>query len=471
MSAVRSEGEEYCLSQMNLRERIISLVPPAVAKRIHETPFGKRLAKGAFWTLIGSVAAKVLNLPISVYLVRLMGAGHYGELGMVSNSIELFGVFAGFGLAMTATKHIAEFRVKDPVRAGRILALSNVTAVMTGGFFSIVLFVAAPWLAAKYLAAPQLTGLLRIGAFLLFFTAVTSEQNGALYGFEAFRVSAQLQTIFGLVSIPLVVGGYFLGGLKGIVGGMLVAKIIDWLLRLLALHREAKRAAVPIVYHDCIHELPILWRFSVPAVAAGLMVAPVNWICSAMLVNQPHGYVEMGAYNAASQWYTALVFLPAILGTGLLPLLSASMGEGDAQSTRKVLSFMLRLNAVIVFPCVIVMALLSRYIMGAYGHGFTSAWPTLIAVVMTAGVYAVIAPIGDVIAASGRMWLGFLMNVGWGLVFVVATWLLVGRGSLGLASARLLAYSVHAIWTFAFAYTIIRQKSSASAAVETLIEP
>ena len=41
---------------MNLRERIISFVPPAVAKRIHETPFGKRLAKGAFWTLIGSVA-------------------------------------------------------------------------------------------------------------------------------------------------------------------------------------------------------------------------------------------------------------------------------------------------------------------------------------------------------------------------------------------------------------------------------
>src|SRR5271170_2903151 len=149
ISKFRLREQEECVSHMNLRERIIAFVPPVIAKQIHEMPMGKRLAKGAFWTLVGSVAAKVLNLPISIFLVRLMGAGHYGELGMVSSSIELFGVFAGFGLAMTATKHVAEFRVKDPVRAGRILALSNITAVLTGGLFSVVLFFAAPWLASK----------------------------------------------------------------------------------------------------------------------------------------------------------------------------------------------------------------------------------------------------------------------------------------------------------------------------------
>lgn len=444
---------------MNLKKRVTAFVPPAIARWIHEMPMGKRLAKGAFWTLVGSVAAKALNLPISVFLVRLMGAARYGELGMVSSSIDLFGVFAGFGLAMTASKHVAEFRRKDPLRAGRILALSNITALLAGLFFSTMLFVAAPVLAQRYLAAPRLAGLLRIASFLLFFTAVTSEQNGALYGFEAFQVCAQLSTIFGLVSIPLVIGGYVLGGLKGIICGMVAAKIIDWLLRRAALQREARRTGVPIVYRDCILELPILWHFSIPAVAAGLMVAPVNWICSAMLVNQPHGYEEMGAYNAAGQWYTALVFLPAILGSSLLPLLSSSMGEGDAMTSRKVLSFMLRLNAIIVLPCMLLMSILSPYIMGAYGHGFGRAWPTLIAVVMTAGVYSIIAPIGDVIAASGRMWLGFLMNAGWGVIFISATWMFVGHGSLGLAAARLLAYAVHAVWTFAFAYTIIRHKS------------
>jgi O-antigen/teichoic acid export membrane protein len=449
---------------MGLSDRMIASLPASIVSYVRALPMGERLAKGAFWSLVGAAAAKILNLPISMVLARLMGPAHYGELGIIVNSIDLFGVFAGFGLALTATKHVAEFRSKDPVRAGRILALSNLTAIVAGGLFSIVLFLSAPLLASRFLAAPQLAGLLRIGAVFLFLTSMTGEQNGALGGFEAFRLLARLQTIFGLVSVPLVVGGYFFAGLRGILWGMVAAKGIDWSLRVAALHKEARHAGVPITYHGCLKELPILWHFSIPAVAAGVLVAPVNWICSAMLVNRPSGYVQMGEYNAAGQWYGVLLFLPTVLAAALLPSLSSSMGNGDSQGSRKVLSFMLRLNAMIVLPCVIGISILSPYIMRAYGREFHQAWPTLIVVSMTAGIFAIITPVGDVIAASGRMWLGCAMNAGWGVIFISATWLLVGRGSLGLALARFLAYVIHAVWTFAFAYQLLSSRNAPSGA-------
>jgi cytochrome b len=53
------------------------------------------------------------------------------------------------------------------------------------------------------------------------------------------------------------------------------------------------------------------------------------------------------------------------------------------------------------------------------------------------------------------MWAGLAMNAGWAIVVLAATSLLVHWGALGLATARLTAYIVHAAWTAAYAARII----------------
>jgi O-antigen/teichoic acid export membrane protein len=131
------------------------------------------------------------------------------------------------------------------------------------------------------------------------------------------------------------------------------------------------------------------------------------------------------------------------------------MGEQDGRSSKSILKVMMQLNVVIVVPCAIGMSICSPWIMRMYGSGYRGAWSTLIVVVWTAAVMAILNPVGDVIAASGRMWLGLLMNAGWAVIFISAALLLVHEGSLGLASSRLIAYVVHAIWATAFAYRVI----------------
>ena len=98
--------------------------------------------------------------------------------------------------------------------------------------------------------------------------------------------------------------------------------------------------------------------------------------------------------------------------------------------------------------------------MSLYGAGFRDGWPTLVVVLLTAGLLAVQTPVGQIIAASGKMWLGFVMNMGWALVFIVSTLLLVDKGSLGLATARACSYVIHATWTFGFAIWLIRKGAS-----------
>jgi O-antigen/teichoic acid export membrane protein len=443
---------------MSLGKLIFKYLPRPIADRINAIPFARRIARGAFWVLVGAAVVRVLRVPISIILARYMGPVKYGELGIVSGSIDLFGVFAGFGLGLTATKYIAEFRTRDRIRAGRILSVSTVVAAVAGATFAIILYAAAPYLAAHTLSAPQLTLPLRIGALALFFSSMNGAQMGALYGFEAFQLSAKLQAILGLLDLPLMLGGYYLGGLNGVIWGMACSRFVGWLLNGAALRQEARRYNIHIVFSHWRHELSTLWHFSVPAALAGIMVMPVNWLCSALLVNQPYGYAEMGIYSAANQWYGTMLFIPTLLGNSLLPLLSDRMGERDGKSAGSILNTMMKLNGIIVIPVAVGLSIFSPLIMRMYGAAYGHSWSTLIAAVWTAAIMGIITPVGDVIAASGRMWLGLITNAAWAAVFLVSTLGLVHWGALGLASSRLIAYVAHAIWTVIVAQMIIRSQ-------------
>lgn len=413
-----------------------------------------RLASGVFWSMAGAIVSRGLMLVASVLVARMLGKTGYGEYGMIQSTVRMFLIFAGFGLGLTATKHVAEFRQSDPARAGRIIALSWLVAVVTGGLMALGLFIFAPWLAAHTINAPHLAGVLRIGALMLFINALNGAQTGALSGFEAFRTIAYVNLFVGLLSFPILVGGAYFGGLTGAVWGLAINFGINWLLNHLAIRKEARRYNVPLAFMHCSRELSVLWTFSLPAVLTGLMVGPVNWIGNALLVNQPNGYREMGIYSAANQWFIILLFFPGLLGRVVLPVLSERLGQNETKQSLKTMSIAVKINALLVFPLVLLASIISPFIMALYGDGFENGWPTLVVVLLTAGLLTVQRPVGQIIAASGKMWIGFAMNLGWALTFILVTLLLIDRGSLGLATARAVGYVFHATWTFGFAYLV-----------------
>ncbi len=445
--------------------RVLSGCPPRLRgywNRIYSSPLAYRYSYGAFWSLIGGIISRILGLASSVLVARMLNTEVFGELGVIQSTIGLFGAFAGFGLGTTAAKYIAEFRLKDQARAGRIMALSGLAAWGTGGMMALLLIILAPWLAENTLAAPHLVPLLRIAAILLCISSVNGAQTGALTGFEAFRKIARVNLITGISSFPLMVGGVYLGGKEGAVWGMVLSMAVSCIVSNRAIRAESRRAGVKATLRGCMSEWKVLWSFSLPATLSGVLVGPVNWVCNTMLVNRAGGYAEMGLFNAANQWFGALMFLPGILGQALLPMLSERLGQNDHVRAGKILWMSIRINSVVVFPLLLVGSFASPFIMELYGKNFEQGWPTLIVVLLTAGLFAIQTPVGEIIAASGRMWMGCAMNAGWALVFIGATAALINRGSLGLAGGRCIAYMVHAIWTFGFAYVVIKKAESST---------
>jgi len=253
-----------------------------------------------------------------------------------------------------------------------------------------------------------------------------------------------------------VVPGVLMGGLDGAILGMNAALAASAAVNQVVLHREARSRGIRIKMYRLSEEWPVLWRFSIPAFLAGLLVTPVNWACSAMLAREPGGYGELGLFNAANQWFNALLFLPGVLGQVVLPALSEQVGSGKRAGARHLLVLSLLANSIIAGSLVVVLGGLSPTIMALYGKDFAGGWPTLMVVLVTAGLVAVQNPVGHMIVASARMWVGFLMNLGWAVAAIALSQGAVRWGAYGLAWARLGAYVLHSVWVFWF---VLRQTS------------
>ncbi len=407
----------------------------------------ERFATGAFWSTIGSGAAQALMLLTSVIAARILGRERFGEYGMIMTTVGMFGVFAGFGLGTTATKFVAQWRYTDPKRAGRIIALSTLVALATATVTALSLLVLAPLIAAKALAAPQLSGLLRLGAGVLFLSAFGSAQFGVLAGFEAFPVIARINLAAGVITVILVGMGTLFWGPTGALAAQLASAAASAVLAHLAINSEVRVLGISVDYSGCLAERNVLVRFSLPAVLSGLMVTPVSWVCAAILVNQPKGYAEMALFNASLSWQRALLFLPGAVGAIALPLLAQLHGANERSQYRRALQYSLLLNAAAGLTALAVIVLMSGPIMRIYGASFEAGTAVLVLLSVSGVLIAVGNVIGNAISSSGNMWFGFGFNALWGVAYIgLAAVLVPGHGALGLASANLIAYIMHSGW-------------------------
>lgn len=437
---------------MSVKTAVMSVSPywlRQYAERIEASPLGHRLANGVFWSLAGAVISRGLTLVSSIIAARILGKEAFGELGIIQSTIGMFGIFAGFGLGMTATKYVAEFRNSDPEKTGRILTLSNVVSALSSGVMGLVLFFCASWLATHTLAAPHLSKLLRIGAGLLFLSGLNGAQTGALAGFEAFKTIAKINLYSGFASFPLIVGGVCIGGIEGAVWGLVGSIGVNWILNHFALKKEARLSGVPLSSNKWLRELPVIWHFSFPAVLGSILLAPVNWACGALLVNhQSDGYGEMGIFNAARQWQLAILFIPGILGQVVLPLLSNLSAKSEVLQYRKILKFNILLNGGIALIVVIPLVFFASHIMTVYGPGFERGPNVLRVLALSAVLVAVNNVIGQGIASKNKMWTGFVFNALWAMILLITTWMFIrlGFGAIGLAYSTFLAYVFHTCW-------------------------
>lgn len=429
---------------MSIRQAIDGLCPPALLglkRRVATSSLAIRLARGTFWSFAGSILSRLLGVLASILVARIISKVGMGQLGIVQSTVGMFSVFAGLGLGLAATKHVAEHRATNPALIGETIGLLNLVSWLSGSVMTLVVFLLAPWLARHMIAAPELAPELRVGTWLLLFGVINGVQTGVLSGFEAFKSIARINLICGLANFPILVCGAYLAGLAGAVWGLVAIQALNCGLNFLTVRREASAAGVVVTYWHVHKHRNLLWQFGLPGMLSGLVSGPANWITSTMLVNQPQGYAEMGILNVTNNWFQAAVYLPNILGQVLLPVLAGYTAAKDRARLNRVLALATGANFLLVLPLITLVCFFSRQIMGFYGPGFADGWPVMVLVMVNAAVVVIHTPLTDQLVATSRMWVYFSANIVWAVIYTPLTWFLASAyGAAGLSTARIAGF-------------------------------
>ena len=432
---------------LSIPKRLNAFLVERIDQTFNDKILSQRLRRGALWSGFGAVISRTLAIAASILVARLVGKNDFGEIGIIQSTIVMLSTFAGFGAAVMATRFVALYCRTHQQKAGSIIFLADSLTLVLSLVISLLFFIFSEPIASGALAAPALSPLLKISAILLFFNTLIGTQLGILTGFEAFPKIAWINLVTGIASVILMPLGALLYGITGAIWAMIVVAVISWILNLITLRGIYREHGIEYKFGFKKEELGLLWTFNFPSFLSSITFTSVGWVCNTMLVNAT-GYGEMGIINACNSWYTAILFFPTIVSGIILPVMSERIGINETGQARKIVLFSIRVNALSMMPFVALLAIFSPFFMGLYGESFRQAWLPLSITVITAWLMAIQIPVGQMLAAKSKMWLGFFMNLGWAIAFIGLNYLFLNHGAKGLVTARFIAYIIHSVWTF-----------------------
>lgn len=436
------------------------LIPEFINMHLPAGSLRARMAKGTFWTLVGSVIAQGAGMVGSIFCARILGKVGFGELGMIRSTVLMFGVLAGTGLGIAATKYAAEFRVKDPIKAGRMIGLFMNTAIILGGSVTLVCLIIAAPLAKWAMNAPHLAGVLQVGCILLLLNTLNGVQLGAVCGFEAFRTQSLVIILDGIFNLVLIPAGAFIYGVIGAVGGSVTAALLGFIVKQWAMNKECKRANIKISHRNVSSEFPELWKFVLPAALVGVSIQPFEWVSRLMLVQQPNGYAELGIFTAVFTWAQLIVFLPGQISGPIMPIMSNLLASGQIKQLKKLIVTSQYVMYGLAFASAVVLSLLSPYILRAYGSEFVSGRLALLTIIAAYVISIGSSATRSLFAATGHMWWQTIQTLVWGIVLIISAMFFVRYGGIGLAVSYLCANTVVIILQLSTQYVFLKSLSN-----------
>lgn len=440
--------------------------PPAI--RALEAPAGPdvreisvKLARSVGWTMASAIALRGGPILVSMILARNLGGQEFGRWAIVYQTVVSFSLFANLGLAITATKHVAQHRSVDSCRASRGVSLILAAALITSLAAGILMGGGGQWLFADALHSSDLGGQVVFIAVALGCMNLSSTLAGILTGLESFRNAALVNLVHAVVSIPLFWAVSRAFGLPGVLMTFAATSLLACGLNAAFVCKGLEGAGIRLSWAKIWQERDALLHFAAPAALSSGIFAIAQWLPQAFLMQTPTGPVDMAAFAVADQFRMLVTFVPTIVGTTLLPVLTRSLAQRDAATQRTVLgiNFLTCLGAGLAIATP--MILLAEPILGVYGSSFPRQ-ANVLRLMAAVGVLASLASFaGNVIASRSRMWTGAGFNFLWAVTLIASAWFLAPFDqATGVALAFLIAYVQHVLVQGLWLYFLFRRDSS-----------
>lgn len=296
---------------------------------------GRKVAKGARWSLIAWFASLATTAPMTVALVRSLPRETYGNLAIATSTIALVTVIADFGLA-SATAQLSARKELEAVPATNSLARP---ALQVASYAAVVTAIAVAIIACgMYFASlPTVAILILIMLPIAVVVPIVSVLSGLLqsiFAVGAVTVAGGVQSLI----IAVGTGSVLLSGAKSdlAIAGLRVAGSLSALVILVIGARGfwTRPRQNPIVSAKARKKITSdILRIAGAMWLSGLAWAAISQL-DVVILGLLRGSRAAASYGPISNVANTVAMLPAVIGSFLLPALSRAVADRDSRTVK-----------------------------------------------------------------------------------------------------------------------------------------
>ncbi len=383
------------------------------------------------------------TLLATVIVARCLGKEEFGQFAVLYSTLLTISTIAQFSIGVTATKFIAESRLHDKPRAGRILGFASLFAMISGAIGAAALVLLGPWLAEQQLGVPQMGSLFIQSSGFVLFSVMAAYQIGAISGLHGQKILGITSLPAGLVHVVALTVGALEWGLNGAVLGLVASSVFRWALQAAALKRETSKCGITRDIPHAWIERTVLTRFALPSALAGLSTLPALWITQIILASHPGGFNEVGIYSAANNLRTMVLFLPLALNSVGTALLNAHWGAKEEVGYRHTFWKNLTFSVILLVGGVGIVIMMATQALTVFGKDFAGHGAEFVVTLMVVAALpeGLAVCVYQIIQSQAKMWTSlWFVALPRDLIFIVSAYHLIPiHGAIGLAISYLLA--------------------------------
>ena len=405
--------------------------------KLYERLINSKILKDSFWALFGNSVAKVLALIIGIVIANLLGSEDYGKYGLIKSTLISISVFSTFGLGITGTKYIAQYKDTNKDIINNLCHDIINISLFTSGLIAIAIIIFAKQITI-YLEMSDMIITLRLSTIAIVFNAINTAQTGILAGFKKFKTISNYNLITGIyLCLTAIICTYYIG-LNGAVIALSSSYILNFILNHVTLSKIRKEYPKASSGHSFIKEMLI---FSLPLALQEGLQSLSSWLTIIVIVKMSC-YSEYGIYAAAAQWTAAISFIPAILKNVTLSYLSDSNSNNS-----RIVKIMLFANLVSSGCFFLIILFASPIISQWYGESYDGVDIVLNILIFS----SVLGSLGSVfiqeLISQSKNWLTFLISLLKTLLIILLGCCLIVvmnyRGSIAFAYSTLFANIIY----------------------------
>lgn len=404
----------------------------------------RRLARATVWNLGGTAISLGSSMLASIAVAWLLGAVDFGAFSIIRATFLTATFLVGMSLVAAMTRTVADLRVTDPARAGRVIGLFTNVVLLTGAAATAACVAFAVPL-ARQVGSSGLASELALCSPYVVFASVSAIQIGALNGLDAFAPAGAVLAFEGLATaLATVIAAHFYG-LTGAVFGIVIAAALTCIAGRAALAQRCRERGIVIRHRGVAGEMPFVRDLLLPSVLFAASAQPAAWYARTMLARGPFGLAEVGVFSAAFAWGTAVLSVPAHVSRQAMPILTSLLAAGQHRDFRRLLRDNLLLTFAIAAAVAMPLVVFAGPIMRTYGPRFANGAAVLQLLALSSVIGAMAAALRITLTAAGHFWGQVAPSALWGLTLLAAFFVLRDRGAFGLAVAYVIAFTVSLI--------------------------